>query len=96
MAEPFGTLDCTPTTDGAAAVILASVDGRAPDAEHYVVIRGFGLAVVQGYYTTFFDETNDFLGFRATREAAAVAYRRPGSPIPAASSTSSSATTASR
>ena len=31
-----------------------------------------------GYYTTFFDETNDFLGFRATREAAAVAYRQAG------------------
>ena len=31
-----------------------------------------------GYYTTFFDETNDFLGFRATREAAAVAYGQAG------------------
>ena len=78
VAEPFGTLDCTPTTDGAAAVVLASVEWARANAEHYVVIRGFGLAVVQGYYTTFFDETNDFLGFRATREAAAVAYGQAG------------------
>ena len=78
VAEPFGTLDCTPTTDGAAAVVLASVEWARANAEHYVVIRGFGLAVTQGYYTTFFDETNDFLGFRATREAAAVAYAQAG------------------
>ena len=83
VAEPFGTLDCTPTTDGAAAVVLASVEWARANAEHYVVIRGFGLAVVQGYYTTFFDETNDFLGFRATREAAAVAYRQAGITDPA-------------
>jgi len=78
VAEPFGTLDCTPTTDGAAAVVLASADWARANAEHYVLIRGFGLAVTSGYYSTFFDEEMDFLGFRSTREAAAVAYRQAG------------------
>jgi acetyl-CoA C-acetyltransferase len=78
VAEPFGTLDCTPTTDGAAAVVLAPVTWAREHAERYVVIRGFGLAVTSGYYTTFFDEDMDFLGFRATREAAASAYRQAG------------------
>ena len=55
VAEPFGTLDCTPTTDGAAAVILAPVEWAREHAERYVVVRGFGLAVTSGYYSTFFD-----------------------------------------
>jgi acetyl-CoA C-acetyltransferase len=76
IAEPFGTLDCTPTTDGAAALLLAPVEWARKHADHYVVLRGFGLAVTSGYYSTFFDPDWDFLGFRATREAAAVAYRQ--------------------
>jgi acetyl-CoA C-acetyltransferase len=78
VAEPFGTLDCTPTTDGAAALVLAPVAWAREHARPHAVIRGFGLAVTGGYYTTFFDEEMDFLGFRATREAAASAYRQAG------------------
>jgi len=78
VAEPFGTLDCTPTTDGAAAAVVAPVEWAREHASHYVVIRGFGLAVTGGYYTTFYDPDNDFLGFRSTREAAAVAFGQAG------------------
>jgi acetyl-CoA C-acetyltransferase len=78
IAEPFGTLDCTPTTDGAAALLLAPVEWARKHAKQYVVFRGFGLAVTSGYYSTFFDPNWDFLGFRATREASAVAYRQAG------------------
>jgi acetyl-CoA C-acetyltransferase len=78
IAEPFGVLDCTPTTDGAAAVILASVEWAREHAERYVVIRGIGLAVTSGYYSTFYDESWDFLGFRSTREASAIAYAQAG------------------
>jgi acetyl-CoA C-acetyltransferase len=78
IAEPFGTLDCTPTTDGAAALLLAPVDWAREHADHYVVFRGFGLAVTNGYYSTFFDPDWDFLGFRATREAAATAFGQAG------------------
>jgi acetyl-CoA C-acetyltransferase len=82
IAEPFGTLDCTPTTDGAAAVVLAPVEWARRHAALYVVVRGFGLAVTNGYYTSFFDPKWDFLGFRSTREAAAIAYRQAGITTP--------------
>lgn len=78
VAEPFGTLDCTPTTDGAAALVLAPVAWAREHARRFAVIRGFGLAVTGGYYTSFYDPETDFLGFRATREAAAVAYAQAG------------------
>jgi acetyl-CoA C-acetyltransferase len=78
VAEPLGTLDCTPTTDGAAAVVLASVDWARRSGRPYAVIEGVGLAVVDGYYSGFFQDAADYLGFRATREAAAVAYRQAG------------------
>ena len=78
VAEPLGVLDCTPTTDGAAAVVLAPVAWAERHASRYAVIRGFGLAVTDGYFTTFFHEDEDFLGFRSTRAAAEVAYRQAG------------------
>ena len=75
VAEPFGTLDCTPTTDGAAAVDpRARSSGRARNAEHYVVIRGFGLAVVAAA-TTRPSSTR-----RTTSSASAPRARRPRSP----------------
>lgn len=78
VAEPLGILDCTPTTDGAAAVVLAPVAWAERHASRYAVIRGVGLAVTDGYFTTFYHEDEDFLGFRATRAAAETAYRQAG------------------
>jgi acetyl-CoA C-acetyltransferase len=78
VAEPFGTLDCTPTTDGAAALVLAPVEWAREHARQYAVIRGFGLSVTGGYYTSFYDPDTDVLGFRSTREAARVAYEQAG------------------
>jgi acetyl-CoA C-acetyltransferase len=78
VAEPFGTLDCTPTTDGAAAAVLAPVAWAREHARRYAVIRGFGLSVTGGYYTSFYDADTDFLGFRSTREAARIAYVQAG------------------
>ena len=75
----------------------ARSSGRASNAEHYVVIRGFGLAVDERLlHDLLRPRLDDFLGFRATREAAAVAYGQAGITRSArASSTWSSATTAS-
>jgi acetyl-CoA C-acetyltransferase len=75
-------LDCTPTTDGAAAVILASVDWAERHARQYAVIQGIALSVVDGYYAGFFHDDNDYLGFHVTREAAKVAYRQAGIEAP--------------
>ncbi len=76
VAEPLGVLDCTPTTDGAAAVVLAPVAWAERHAERYAVIEGIALSVVDGYYSGFFRDDKDYLGFGVTREAAAEAYRQ--------------------
>lgn len=78
VAEPLGVLDCTPTTDGAAAVILASLDWARKHAPRYAVIEAIALAVVDGYYAGFFHGDADYLGFHATRAAAARAYAAAG------------------
>jgi acetyl-CoA C-acetyltransferase len=83
IAEPLGQLDCTPVTDGAAAVIVTSRDWAERHARQYAVIAGVGLAAVDGYFAVHYRETNDFLGFEATRAAAHTAYAQAGieSPI---------------
>ena len=82
VAEPLGVLDCTPTTDGAAAMVLAPVAWAERHAEHYAVIEGIALSVVDGYYAGFFHEESDYLGFHVTREAARAAYRQAGVEAP--------------
>lgn len=78
VAEPLGVLDCTPTTDGAAAVIVASRRWAEHHARRFAVIRGVGLAVVDGYFAMQSRAHNDLLGFEATRHAAAQAYAQAG------------------
>jgi acetyl-CoA C-acetyltransferase len=78
IADPLRVLDCTPTTDGAAAVILASTEWARAHGRPHAVLEGIGFAVSDGYYTSLFTEDNDFLGFRATRQASAVAYAQAG------------------
>ncbi|HTX13035.1 MAG TPA: thiolase family protein [Solirubrobacteraceae bacterium] len=82
VAEPLGLLDCTPTTDGAAAVVLTSVEKARESRCPYAVIEAIALAVVDGYYAGFFHDYNDYLGFRVTREAATRAYRQAGITAP--------------
>jgi acetyl-CoA C-acetyltransferase len=78
VAEPLGVLDSTPTTDGAAAVILTTVERARAWGKPFAVLDGVGFAVVDGYYSGLYAEDNDFLGFRSTREAAKVAYAQAG------------------
>lgn len=78
VAEPLGVLDSTPTTDGAAAVIVASREWAERNARRYALIQGAGLAVTDGYYAVHYRESSDFLGFAATRHAAETAYRQAG------------------
>jgi acetyl-CoA C-acetyltransferase len=79
VAEPLGVLDCTPTTDGAAAVVLAPREWAERHAERYAVIEAISLAVGDGYYSGFYHAGfSDYLGFSVTREAAARAYAQAG------------------
>jgi acetyl-CoA C-acetyltransferase len=78
VAEPLGVLDCTPTTDGGAAVIVASRAWAERHARRYALLRGAGLAAIDGYFAMHFRESNDFLGFASTRAAAARAYAAAG------------------
>jgi len=74
----IGLLDCCPTTDGAAAVVLTTVDRAKELGIEYTVLLACELAATQGYFTAQFDTGNDFLGFDSTRAAAAGAYRKTG------------------
>ena len=78
IAEPLGVLDCTPTTDGAAAVIVASRAWAERHARRYALIRGIGLSGIDGYFAMHSREHNDFLGFASTRSAATMAYHQAG------------------
>jgi acetyl-CoA C-acetyltransferase len=78
VVDPLGLFDCCPTTDGAAAAILTTPEIAKDLKKDYILIKGIGLAVTDGYFSMPFQEDNDFLGFRSTREAAAMAYRQAG------------------
>ncbi|MDP6482569.1 MAG: acetyl-CoA acetyltransferase [Nitrospinota bacterium] len=78
VAEPLGLLDCCPTTDGAAAVIVTRTDLARRSGKPHVVIQGTGLSCASGYFTMAFDSDYDFLGFDSTREAARAAYAQAG------------------
>lgn len=78
VAEPLGVLDSTPTTDGAAAVVVASRAWAEKHARRFAIIEGVGLAVTDGYFAAHYRETSDFLGFASTRAAAATAYAQAG------------------
>jgi acetyl-CoA C-acetyltransferase len=78
IADPLHVLDCTPTTDGAAALVLASTEWARQRNVPHAVLDGVGFAVSDGYYTSLFTEDNDFLSFRATRQASRAAYAQAG------------------
>jgi acetyl-CoA C-acetyltransferase len=71
-------LDCCPTTDGAAAVILTTVDRAQSLGGEYTLLRSCELVATQGYFTAQFESANDFLGFSSTRIAAQRAYMTAG------------------
>ena len=77
VSGPLGLLDCCPTTDGAAAVVLASIQRAERLGRPYAVIRGIGLGTHESQFSVPFRD-DDFLGFPATQAAAARAYAQAG------------------
>ena len=57
--------------------MLVRVEDVPPGARP-VLILGQGLSVSAGWDSPFYDPENDFVGYRATRVAAATAYREAG------------------
>ncbi len=76
IAYPFGLYDCCPTTDGAAAAIICRADMARNFRPELITVKGIGLAVSSG--KPFLDPTCDYLGFRATEQAARQAYDQAG------------------
>lgn len=76
VAYPFGLYDCCPTTDGAAAAVVCRADMAAKYRPDYILVKGVGLSVTSG--RPFMDPTFDYLGFRATQNAASQAYFMAG------------------
>ncbi|MCX8200537.1 MAG: thiolase domain-containing protein [Candidatus Caldarchaeum sp.] len=74
VAWPLKLLDSSPITDGAAAVVLASEEAARKLTDTPVWLAGIGY----GSDTSNLSKRPDFLGLRATRKAAAEAYKRAG------------------
>ncbi|MFH1422186.1 MAG: acetyl-CoA acetyltransferase [Planctomycetota bacterium] len=74
VAYPLGLMDCCPTTDGAACVILTRTEDAASLNKDYVLIKGQGLCVSMGWDLPFHLPGYEFTSFRATKQAAKMAY----------------------
>jgi len=76
IAYPFGLLDCTPVTDGAACAILARREVAIELKKDPIKIKGIGLAVTSARPQ--FKPDFDYIGFPATRLASQQAYEMAG------------------
>ncbi|MFA7416769.1 MAG: hypothetical protein WC048_20060 [Rhizobium sp.] len=74
VAEPFGVLDCTPQSDGAAAVILVAEEFVDKYTDRPVWVRGFGLGIDRVMH----QHKTDMTTFPCTRKAAKMAYSMAG------------------
>ncbi len=84
ISGPLRLYDCCPTTDGAAALVMCSIDrAKALRPNDYVVVQALELAATTGYFSAQYDVTNDFLSFSSTRAAAQKAYAVAGVRKPA-------------
>jgi len=74
VAEPLNILDCSPITDGAAAVILTTVEKAKELGKPIIKIIGVG----QATSTIALHAREDIAGMDATRHAADMAYKMAG------------------
>lgn len=77
VADPLGLLDCCPTADGAAAVIITRADLAKRFRSEPVLLKGIGLAITGGE-RVFFEPNLSFLGFESTVKASQDAYTMAG------------------
>lgn len=74
VVSPFGLLDCTPQSDGAAAVLLTSAEIAAQFTDRPVQVRGVGLGLDRVMHA----HKSDMTSFPATLKAAKVAFAMAG------------------
>ena len=74
VVDPFGLYDCTPQSDGAAAVILVAEDIADKYTDQPVWVRGVGLGVDRVMH----QHKPDMTSFPATVKAAKAAYAMAG------------------
>ena len=74
VVGPFGVLDCTPQSDGAAALILTSAEVASRYTDHPVWVRGFGLGLDRVMHA----QKKDMTTFPATVKASRAAYAMAG------------------
>lgn len=74
VADPFNVWDCSPTTDGAAVVLLCNAKIAAEFTDRPVYLKGFGAA---SDYLAIHDRES-VTRLLATRKAAAEAYQQAG------------------
>jgi acetyl-CoA C-acetyltransferase len=74
VVDPFGVYDCTPQSDGAAAVLLACAEVADRFTDRPVWVRGFGLGLDRVMHA----HKRDMTTFPATVKAARSAYAMAG------------------
>jgi acetyl-CoA C-acetyltransferase len=74
VVDPFGMYDCTPQSDGAAAVVVAAAEVAERYTDRPVAIRGFGLGLDRVMHA----HKRDMTTFPATVRAARAAYAMAG------------------
>ncbi len=77
VADPLRLLDCSPITDGAAAVLLTTVEAAKKMNRQYAVITGIGHATD----TIALAQRNDFLKLAAVEKSAQRALKMAGKSI---------------
>jgi len=78
VADPLTVMDCCPTTDGAACLIMIRAEDVDRKKHRPIYIHGIGLSISTGWDLPFFDPNHDFLAFKATQNAAHIAYEQAG------------------
>jgi len=78
VAYPLTVLDCCPTTDGAACVILVRREDAQAINPNYVLIKGIGFTTTSGWDSPYFDPDFEFLTFKSAKIASQMAYDQAG------------------
>ncbi|MDD5094638.1 MAG: acetyl-CoA acetyltransferase [Dehalococcoidia bacterium] len=76
IAYPLGLFDCCPTTDGAAAAIITTVENAKKMRNDYILVRSFGLSIGEGMAAV--DTDYDWTHWEETIRASQKAYASIG------------------